>query len=171
MKLYILTFLVLFPALLISGEEALYPQKKIEKNIRKLINNQSAEIQNQWVGQSTPERKHTVDLYQISTGNGTNYFAAVTQAKGRYDLFDYLLVVNSKMEVVNVKILKYRSEHGGEIASPKWLQQFVGFSGGELRYQTDISAISGATLSARSITQDIPKVLEIIRKTAASQNP
>ena len=78
-------------------------------------------------------------------------------------MFDYLVTVNLAFEIEKVKVLKYRSEHGGEIASKKWLQQFTGYSTGELKYKKDISAISGATISASSITSDIQIVLKILK--------
>jgi len=65
--------------------------------------------------------------------------------------------------VEKIKVLKYRSEHGGEIASKKWLEQFENYSKGELRYKKEISALSGATISANSIVEDIPKVLKILK--------
>ena len=94
---------------------------------------------------------------------------ALTQAKGRYDYFDYLVVVSNHFEVQRVSILKYRSEYGGEIASKKWLRQFENYASGELRYKKEISALSGATISANSLVEDIPKVLKILKYSCNDQ--
>ena len=103
-------------------------------------------------------------VYKIDqTLNPDQKYAVFTQAPGRYDLFDYLLILSGDIMVKKVDVIKYRSEHGGEIASKKWLSQFENYSTGMLKYGTDISAISGATLSAKSITEDIPKVLEQVK--------
>lgn len=96
-------------------------------------------------------------------GKPEKYFAVFTESKGRYDMFDYLVITNEAGEIQQVKVLKYRSEHGGEIASKKWLSQFEHYKGGDLYYEEEISAISGATISAMSITRDIPKVVNIIQ--------
>lgn len=96
-------------------------------------------------------------------GKPEKYFAVFTESKGRYDMFDYLVITDVAGEIQQVKVLKYRSEHGGEIASKKWLSQFEHYKGGDLYYEEEISAISGATISAMSITRDIPKVVNIIQ--------
>ena len=54
-------------------------------------------------------------------------------------------------------------EHGGEISSKKWLEQFVGYKGGALKYGDDIQAISGATYSASSITHRMNEIVEAIQ--------
>ena len=99
------------------------------------------------------------------TGSGQNLYAVFAQAKGRFDFFDYLVVTNENFVIKKVKVLKYRSEHGSEIASKKWLVQFENYSLGELQYGKEISALSGATISANSIVTDIPKVLKILQSS------
>ena len=50
-------------------------------------------------------------------------------------------------------MLIYREDYGGEIGSKRWLRQFIGkTSKDKLKYQKDIMAISGATISASSMT-------------------
>lgn len=85
---------------------------------------------------------------------------------GRFDLFDYLLVTSEDFTIKKVKILKYRSEHGGEIASKKWLAQFENYSSGGLQYGRDISSLSGATISGSSLVNDIPKALNILKNSS-----
>ncbi len=111
-------------------------------------------------GKSTP-----LIIYRFSRGAGEDLYAIFTQAKGRYDMFDYLIVVNLDFSIKKVRVIKYRSEHGGEIASKKWLKQFENYSSGELRYKKEISALSGATISAGSIVADIPLALNILKES------
>ena len=116
------------------------------------------------IGEKFANGKKVV-VYRFSAGTEyKNLLAVFTESKGRYDMFDYLLICNDKAVIQLVKILKYRSEHGGEIASKKWLEQFKNYSGGNLYYGEDISAISGATISAMSITRDIPKVINLLKE-------
>ena len=89
-------------------------------------------------------------------------YGVFTQAQGRYEPFDYLMIVNNKFVVEKIKIIKYRSEHGGEIASKKWLSQFENYSKYDLQNSVKISALSGATISANSMLTDVPKVLDIL---------
>ncbi|NQU87545.1 MAG: hypothetical protein HQ541_17465 [Mariniphaga sp.] len=90
-------------------------------------------------------------------------YVAFTQAKGRFENFDYLVLTDLDLTVDIVKVLKYRSEFGSEIASKKWLSQFNKYSGGALKYGDDISAISGAIFSVTSLTEDIQEVIEIMK--------
>jgi len=50
-----------------------------------------------------------------------------------------------------------------EICSKNWLKQFIGYQGNPLRYKADIDGISGATISANSITSDIQDVHKYMR--------
>jgi Na+-translocating ferredoxin:NAD+ oxidoreductase RnfG subunit len=104
-------------------------------------------------------------IYHVDRVGGDSFYAVFTQAKGRYEMFDYLMAVNENFTIEKVRVLKYRSENGGEIASKKWLTQFENYSSGELRYKKEISALSGATISANSIVADVPKVLKILKNS------
>lgn len=97
--------------------------------------------------------------------NENQKYVVFSHARGRYELFDYLLIITLDFSVEKADVIKYRSEHGGEIASKKWLTQFENYDSGTLTYGTDISALSGATLSAKSLTNDIPAVLRMLKKT------
>ena len=110
-------------------------------------------------------KSEPLSIYRISRADGEDFYAVFTQAQGRYDMFDYMMSVNLEFTIEKVRVLKYRSEHGGEIASKKWLTQFENYASGELRYKKEISALSGATISANSIVADIPKVLKILKNS------
>jgi Na+-translocating ferredoxin:NAD+ oxidoreductase RnfG subunit len=51
-----------------------------------------------------------------------------------------------------------------EIGSRKWLKQYSGYSGGELKYGKDIQTISGATISANALTRDIQILTGILKQ-------
>jgi Na+-translocating ferredoxin:NAD+ oxidoreductase RnfG subunit len=73
------------------------------------------------------------------------------------------VIFNKDLTVRQTKILAYREEYGGEIGSKRWLSQFDGKSGDEtLEYQKNIDAISGATISARSMTMAMNNLLKTI---------
>ncbi|WP_321290047.1 hypothetical protein [uncultured Sunxiuqinia sp.] len=69
---------------------------------------------------------------------------------GRYDCFYYLVYYNEDQEVEFVRVTKYYSDHGGEVQWKRWLEQFVGYEGGDLDYGEEVQAISGASPSGRS---------------------
>ena len=60
-------------------------------------------------------------------------------------------------------MLIYREDYGAEIGSKRWLKQFIGKKNGEdLKYERDIIAISGATISAYSMTIAINNLLKSV---------
>jgi len=142
-----------------------YPEKTAERMVKSALKNKNISLGQRLEIAKTNGEKEPIVIYQINNGNLENIqYAVFTQARGRYDLFDYLLIISADAVIEKVEIVKYRSEHGGEIASKRWLSQFQNYSSGELKYATDISAISGATLSAKSITADIPEVMALVKK-------
>lgn len=164
MKLNIFTFLILTLVIFNSQGNELYPGRLAEKVAKIALKEKDITLKEQLDITDKQDKEAPYSAYLFERPSGETFYVIITQAKGRYDMFDYLVAVNSKLEIERVRVLKYRSENGGEITSKKWLKQFIGYSGGDLRYKKEISALSGATLSAKAIIEDIPKSLAILRK-------
>ncbi|HAN18510.1 MAG: hypothetical protein A2X13_08630 [Bacteroidetes bacterium GWC2_33_15] len=117
-------------------------QKKVEKT--ELINDRSSD-----------------KIYKLNIDEKFYGYSVLSSAKGRYDLFDFIVVYNTNKEVEYIKVLIYKSQYGQEITNKNWLKQFykktIFFV-----YGKDIQAISGATFSAESITNKINKLNEIL---------
>ena len=76
-------------------------------------------------------------------------------------IFDYLILLNKDLIVTKTKVLIYREDYGGEIGSKRWLKQFIGKSfSDKLTYEKDIIPISGATISAVSMTKAMNTFLQ-----------
>ena len=163
MKLKAIAILLITLAFYSAGANNFYPEKQALKLAKSALKDKNIQLVESIEISNKLGREEPFVLYRFAKENGEPVYVAYTQSKGRYDYFDYLVSMNKNFEVEKVRILKYRSEHGGEIAAKKWLGQFEGYTQGELRYKKDISAISGATISASSITRDVPKVVEIVR--------
>ena len=97
------------------------------------------------------------------SGNLLGY-VFLDQAPSKTAEFDYLVIFDEDLKIARTKVLVYREEYGGEIGSRRWLRQFTGKSkASELNH---IAAISGATISVRSMkhaVQDILKSVEILQ--------
>lgn len=80
-------------------------------------------------------------------------------------IFDYIVLFNPDLSIKKVKVLIYREDHGRQIGSQRWLQQFIGMTVNDTpNYGENIDAISGATISAKSMTKAVGKVLTEFKK-------
>jgi Na+-translocating ferredoxin:NAD+ oxidoreductase RnfG subunit len=103
------------------------------------------------------------NLFRINKSEGLLGYYYLGQAFGKVDYFDFIVIFDADLMVSKIKILVYREDHGGEIRSKRWLKQFIGTSKDmHVKYQEDIAAISGATISAKAMTNEINKVLKTI---------
>lgn len=90
-------------------------------------------------------------------------YAYVDKAPSKTDEFDYLILLDTDLIIKKTKVLIYREDYGGEIGSRRWLKQFIGKSSSDmLKYEKEIIAISGATISARAMTIAINDFLKNI---------
>lgn len=165
MKIILFYLYLLFPFSFGTAPSEFYPEKEAAKIVKSVLKEKEITFPEKWEMENLTGERAFLIVYKLGkTESVQNEYAVFTQAKGRYELFDYLLILAADFTVQKVSIVKYRSERGGEIASKKWLKQFENYSSGELRYGKEISALSGATLSASSITSDIPMVVEMLKE-------
>lgn len=88
-------------------------------------------------------------------------YAYMGKAPSKTDEFDYLVLLDKDLIVIKTKVLAYREDYGGEIGSKRWLKQFIGKTqNDDLRYGDNIVAISGATISVRSMTNAMNNLLK-----------
>lgn len=160
----------LFLSLLIFSSFSLLnePEKlkmKIAKTYSKATGEQCSVFEREVVGSSS------IANYIVMQDTIVCGYASVRKAKGckiggcsltenhaesnSYEHFYYLILYNTKVEILLVKVLAYEPEYGYEISNKQWLSQFKGYCSGNIEYGVDIDAISGATTSAFSITADI----------------
>lgn len=102
-----------------------------------------------------------------SENAGSGSIVVFSSAKGRYDNFDYMIILKPDLGIMNIKILKYRSEYGYEISNKGWLKQFYNKPVAKFDYRKDIDALSGATYSAPSLVEDVNLILKHLKKTSS----
>ncbi|MDP3312604.1 FMN-binding protein [Lutibacter sp.] len=115
------------------------------------------------INETLPLKMKDGDLMKITTPNLKGYYY-IGHGFGKAAYFDFIIILDENLIVSKVKVLIYREEHGGEIGSNRWLKQFIGkTTENPLIYQKDIAAISGATISAKSLTNEVNKFLKTIQ--------
>jgi len=100
-------------------------------------------------------------FFSIESLGSTLGYIYVAQAPSMKNIFDYLIAFDTNLTIVKAKILIYREQHGRQIGARRWLDQFVGHSTGDrLVLGDNIDAISGATISATSMTKAVDSLLD-----------
>ena len=84
----------------------------------------------------------------------------VDSVVGKFELIDYAVALDPAGKVLAVEILTYREGHGSEVRLPAWRNQFVGKSAADpVHIGSDISNISGATLSCTHVTDGVHRLV------------
>ncbi len=108
----------------------------------------------------TPVTISGENLFRVESGSQLKGYAYLGEAPSMKNVFDYVVLLNPDLSIRKSKVLIYREDYGRQIGSQRWLKQFIGSKSGEsLEYGTDIDAISGATISAKSMTTAVNRVL------------
>ncbi len=165
---YLIIVLIAFVFSSFSVSKALH--KKIDKEIKKLFEIETLSLNvkviNDTIVDTLPSKFGPDNLFEIMSGKDFLGYAYISKAPSKTDEFDYLVILDENLIVLKAKVLIYREDYGGEIGSKRWLKQFIGKTqNDELRYGDNIVAISGATISVRSMTKamnDLLKSLKIL---------
>jgi Na+-translocating ferredoxin:NAD+ oxidoreductase RnfG subunit len=84
----------------------------------------------------------------------------VDSVVGKFEQIDYAVSVDAAGKVLGVEILTYREGHGSEVRLPAWRNQFVGKTAADpVRIGSDISNISGATLSCTHLADGVHRLV------------
>lgn len=103
-------------------------------------------------------------LFRLENEGATLGYLYLGQARSKENIFDYIVLFQPDFTIKKSKILIYREDYGRQIGSQRWLKQFIGLSPKDkVVYGQHVDAISGATISASSMTNAVNELLEAIR--------
>lgn len=161
-------YILLFTAIILFTGLPKNIEKKVFKEIENTFEMEDFEIIgvsiDPAISKTLPSKFGKDNLFKIISNKIFYGYAYVSQAASKTALFDYLVLLDKDLVVVKTKVLIYREEYGGEIGSKRWLKQFIGKTQDDnLKYEQDIIAISGATISVRSFTESINNFLKSIQ--------
>ena len=130
--------------------------KKMKKEIEITFNTKEVKLTSLELNIESLTVYEKDQFFKIEKNNQLLGYAYLGKAPSKTDEFDYLILIDKNLIIKKSKILIYREDYGGEIGSKRWLKQFIGkTTTDKLQYEKDIIAISGATISARSMTKAV----------------
>lgn len=143
-------------------------QKKVSKVVKSTFEIESFTLDAisfpEEVTKSLPSAFGEENFFKVLDNDELQGYAYISKAPSKTDHFDYLVVFDEELIVKSSKILIYREDYGGEIGSKRWLKQLIGKTqNDELIYGDNIAAISGATISVRSMTTAVNDLLKSIK--------
>lgn len=103
------------------------------------------------------------NYFEIISSDSTIAYACIQQAPSKHDMFDFLAIYSSDMQLLKLRILTYRENYGGEIANKRWLKQFLS------REVNNVQAISGATISVESMKMAVYSLTQKMKNWQSRQ--
>jgi len=137
-----------------GAQKALFPQaERFTEIALSLSPAQHAQVA-ALAGPQPPHR--SLRVFKAMRGDELAGYVFVDEVIGKEDFITYAIGIDARGRLSAPEVLSYRESHGGEIRNAAWRQQFAGRHGlDELRVQTDIKNIAGATLSCEHVTEGV----------------
>jgi Na+-translocating ferredoxin:NAD+ oxidoreductase RnfG subunit len=148
----------------LSEEEAvklMFPKsERIKKDILRVPTDKKMAIEER-IGWKFPE--DAFEVYIGETGTQIDGYALIQNTIGKHKPMTYMVGVDAQGRVSNVELLVFREARGSEVRTKRFNAQFEGKTVLDpVRINKDIINISGATMSVRSMTAGIKRVLVLV---------
>ena len=165
----LILFLIIIPTQFgfTSVELSKSVNKKVRKEIKIAFEAEDVLLEEILIDSATNSKLKTKiykdDLFKIIKGDELIGYVYLGVAPSKTDEFDFLILFDVDLIIKKSKLIAYREDYGAEIGSKRWLKQFNGLEpSSTIVYGNDIVPISGATISARSMTIAINNLLQTI---------
>lgn len=148
----------------LTEEEALklmFPKsERVRKELLRVPMDKKSAVESR-IGWKFPE--DSFDLYIGETNGHVDGYAFVQNTIGKHKPMTYMVGVDAQGLVSNVELLVFREARGSEVRTKRFNVQYEGKSVLDpVRINKDIINISGATMSVRSMTAGIKRVLVLV---------
>lgn len=148
----------------LKEEESLkimFPKSEhVRKELIKLTPEKKALIEER-IGWKFPEE--SFDVYIGESGSQIDGYAVVQNTIGKHKPMTYMVGIDNKGLVSDVELLVFREARGSEVRQKRFNAQYEGKSVLDpVRINKDIINISGATMSVRSMSAGIKRVLVLV---------
>ena len=148
----------------LTEDEALklmFPKsERIRKDLIRLTSEKKTQIEER-IGWKFPEE--FFEVYIGETGAQIDGYALIQNTIGKHKHMTYMVGVDNTGACTNVELLVYREAKGSEVRTKRFNVQYEGKTTSDpIRINKDIINISGATMSVRSISAGVKRVLVLV---------
>jgi hypothetical protein len=148
----------------LTEEEALklmFPKsERIRKDVIRLTSEKKVQIEER-IGWKFPEESFEVFLGE--TGSKVDGYALIQNTIGKHKHMTYMVGVDNNGACTDVELLVFREAKGSEIRTKRFNVQYEGKTVYDpIRINKDIINISGATMSVRSLSAGVKRVLVLV---------
>jgi hypothetical protein len=134
--------------------------EQIRKEVIRL-SQEKKDVIEQRIGWKFPEK--IFDVYIGETGAQIDGYALIQNTIGKHKHMTYMVGVDNTGACTNVELLVFREAKGSEVGRKRFNVQYEGKTVSDpIRINKDIINISGATMSVRSISAGVKRVLVLI---------
>lgn len=140
---------------------AIFPKsQRVRKELLRLTA-EKKELIEQRIGWKFPE--DSFELYIGQTGDEVDGYAMVHHTIGKYKPMTYMVGVDANGTCTDVELLVFRDAKGSEVRTKRFNSQYDGKTVTDpIRINKDIINISGATMSVRSMSAGVKRVLVLL---------
>ena len=136
-----------------EAQQAIFPGEKLTPAFFTLSDAQARKIED-----TTDVNVRHKDIKAWKASGGGWFF--LDEVVGKHEFITYAVGLHADGSVKQIEIVDYRESYGYEVRNPDWRRQFIGkTAAAPLKLEQDIHNISGATLSARHVTDGVKRVL------------
>jgi hypothetical protein len=148
----------------LTEEEAvklMFPKsERVKKELLRVPTDKKMAIEER-IGWKFPET--AFEVYIGETGTQVDGYALVQNTIGKHKPMTYMVGVDAHGRVSNVELLVFREARGSEVRTKRFNEQYEGKTVLDpVRINKDIINISGATMSVRSMSAGVKRVLVLI---------
>ena len=116
------------------------------------------------LGRALSKRDYT--FYVATTGSRVDGYALFDEERGQHELISFGTFFDPEGRVTGVEVLAYREPYGDGIRAERFRKQFVGRRANSgFSPERDIDAISGASISSRSMCAGVERASVLLDET------
>lgn len=136
-----------------QAQAVMFPGETLRPDFRTLSDAQITAIRQ---SAGIPPVGRQLKAWRASSGG----WLIVDEVVGKHEFITFAVALDPAGAVRSVEIMEYRESYGGQVRDSRWRAQFAGKRAGQsLQLGHEVKNISGATLSAKHVTDGVRRLL------------